>query len=199
MFSRRPLSIPTPIRSPSAFATPGSRLAPTSRDRSGSSSCRTNPSAPPRILMLCCSISSPAPTKRRRKQAAGIELRSSVRWVHRDGCGSFEMNEYEPDGADSVSETHRYFPEWADRPIGPETQHEPNAATALAQKQDIEELRRSFAAQALRAQAIARMGFRIIRVGARDRAVLSHPALRFGVISFLAERLIRRRHLNDVL
>lgn len=172
------------------------------------------------------------------------------------------MNEYEPDGADSVSETHRYFPEWADRPIGPETQHEadrnsylaggyadefgygtpagrppaiapldgdpersrlwgeqigalhpgypqcpkpadrllePNAARALAQKRDMEELRRSFAAQALRSQGVARMGFRIIQVGARDRAVLSHPALRFGVISFLAERLIRRRHLNDVL
>lgn len=172
------------------------------------------------------------------------------------------MSEYEPDAAESVSETHRYFPEWADRPIGPDTQHEsdrnsylaggyadefgygtpagrspaiapldgdpecsrlwgeqigalhpgypqcpkpadrllaPNAARPPATKQDMDGLRKSFAAQALAAQGVARMGFRIIRVGLRDRAPLGHPALRFGVISFLAERLIRRRHLNDVL
>ena len=163
------------------------------------------------------------------------------------------MNAYEPSASEAVSETHRYFPEWADRPIGPETQYEadrnsylaggyadefgygtptgrppaiaplegdpersrlwgeqigalhpgypqcpkpadrllePSADGALAQKPGMDELRKGFAAQA---------GFRIIRVGSRDRAATGHPALRFGVISFLAERLIRRRHLNDVL
>ena len=42
------------------------------------------------------------------------------------------MNEYEPDAAHAVSETHRYFPEWADRPIGPETQHEADRNSYLA-------------------------------------------------------------------
>src|SRR5581483_9861103 len=261
MFFHEPLSIPTPIRSPAAFATPVSRRERISSDRSASSSCRTTPSARPPIRTHCCSIFSPARTGRRRRQAVGIGRRSSVRWVRRGGCGSFEMNEYEPD-AHAVSETHRYFPEWADRPIGPEAQHEadrnsylaggyadefgygthagrppaiapldgdpecsrlwgeqigalhpgypqcPKPADRLLEPPDgrvravgagTDEPHKAFASRMIRAQPVARMAFRIIRVGSRDRVVSGHPALRFGVISFLAERLIRRRHLNDVL
>lgn len=172
------------------------------------------------------------------------------------------MNEHEPDDADSVSETHRYFPEWADRPIGPEPQHEADRNSYLAggyadefgygtptgrppaiapldgdpersalwreqigalhpgypecpkpadrllertsgreltERQGMDGPGKGFADQALRAQAAARLRFRIIRVGSRERAVPGHPGLRFVVISFLAERLIRRRHLNDIL
>lgn len=170
------------------------------------------------------------------------------------------MSEYGPYDSDPVSETHRYFPEWADRPIGPETQHEadrnsylaggyadefgygtpiglppaiaplqgdpecsrlwgeqigalhpgypqcPKPADRLLERSDGRApmqgqgtAREAPAAQALRAHVGARMGFRIIRVGSRGRAALGHPALRLGVLSFLAERLIRRRHLNDIL
>jgi hypothetical protein len=172
------------------------------------------------------------------------------------------MSQYVSDPADPVSETHRYFPEWADRPIGLETQHEadrnsylaggyadefgygtdagrppaiapldgdpersrlwgeqigalhpgypqcpkpgdrllePTGVCAPAEGQGVDELRKNPAAQTLRAQAPARVVFRIIRVGPRDRTLLGHAALRFGVISFLVERMIRRRHLNDIL
>lgn len=171
------------------------------------------------------------------------------------------MNQYEPNTSDSVSETHRYFPEWADRPMGPEAQLEadrnsylaggyadefgygthpgrppaiaplegdpersplwgeqigalhpgypqcskpgdrllePTGGRAPDEGQGMEEARKGFAAQPPRGQAPKSVVFRIIRVGSRDRAP-GHPALRFGVIAFLAERLIRRRHLNDIL
>ena len=33
---------------------------------------------------------------------------------------------------DSASDVHRYFPEWADRPVGPDTQHESDRNSYLA-------------------------------------------------------------------
>jgi hypothetical protein len=173
------------------------------------------------------------------------------------------MSQYESDPSEPVSETHRYFPEWADRPIGPETQHEadrnsylaggyadefgygtptgqppaitpldgdpersrlwaeqigalhpgypqcpkpgdrlaaPTGGTALAEGRGTDAaLRRGFARQTLRGQTPVTVGFRIIRVSSGSRTPPGRPVLRLGVISFVAERLIRRRHLNDVL
>jgi hypothetical protein len=47
------------------------------------------------------------------------------------------------------------------------------------------------------------VGFRVIQIGppgrkAREQASLRQLVLRLGLLSFMAERLIRRRHLNDV-
>jgi hypothetical protein len=41
--------------------------------------------------------------------------------------------------------------------------------------------------------------FRVIAVGPRNQPPHGPRALRVGVIAFIAERLIRWRHLNDVL
>ncbi|HEX5460895.1 MAG TPA: hypothetical protein VFX20_13080 [Steroidobacteraceae bacterium] len=146
-------------------------------------------------------------------------------------------------------EIHRYFPEWADRPVGPEAQRESDRNSYLAGgyadefgygvdpgwppaiaplSGDPEESRlwreqigglhpgypqcpkpldRDFpaivpavaAAPSARRNPHGEVGFRVIRVRQRNQAQVGHPTLRLGVISFLAERLIRRRHLNDVL
>ena len=173
------------------------------------------------------------------------------------------MSRYESDAVDSVSETHRYFPEWADRPIGSETQHEadrnsylaggyadefgygtptgrppaiapldgdpersrlwgeqigalhpgypqcpkpadrrltPTDDSALPEGRGTDDARRrALGGETFREQAPAIVGFRIIRVSSGNRMPLGRPVLRFGVISFVAERLIRRRHLNDIL
>lgn len=45
----------------------------------------------------------------------------------------------------------------------------------------------------------ARYGCRVIQVGPGARISPRHPLLRLPVISFIAERLIRSRRLNDVL
>lgn len=171
------------------------------------------------------------------------------------------MSQYEPRSSGSVNETHRYFPEWADRPTGPEPQHEadrnsylaggyadefgygtePGRLPAIAPldgdpersrlwseqigalhpgypqcpkpcdrlleptgsrapgEQDRGEPRKGLAARTLRRPVPAKVVFRIIRVRSPDQALLRHRALGYGVFAFLAERLIRRRHLNDVL
>jgi hypothetical protein len=57
----------------------------------------------------------------------------------------------------------------------------------------------SSATRRSRSESPASVGYRVIPVGPRGRPPLLHLALRLGVISFLTERLIRRRHLNDVL
>lgn len=150
---------------------------------------------------------------------------------------------------DSVSEIHRYFPEWADRPVGSDAQHEsdrnsylaggyadefgygadPGQPPAIAPltgdpeesrlwrqqigalhpgypqrskplDRDLPETARTvLAISSPQRQSHGEVGFRVIRVGRRSQAPLGHVALRLAVISFLAERLIRRRHLNDVL
>lgn len=148
-----------------------------------------------------------------------------------------------------ASDIHRYFPEWADRPTGPDAQHESDRNSYLAggyadefgygahaglqpaiapldgEPEDsslwreqigalhpgypqcpkpvdryvLEATRDMLTARESRSEPHARAGFRVIQVRPRDQAPLSLVALRLGVISFLAERLIRRRHLNDVL
>lgn len=148
----------------------------------------------------------------------------------------------------SVCDIHRYFPEWADRPTGPDAQHESDRNSYLAGgyadefgygayagrppaiapldgdpedsrlwREQIGALhpgypqcskpldrfrfdlpRRAFAARPARGEPRAGVGFRVIQVRPREPAPLSQAARRFGVISFFAERLIRRRHLNDV-
>lgn len=145
---------------------------------------------------------------------------------------------------------HRYFPEWADRPSGPDTtQREaernsylaggyadefgygaypdmtPEIAPLDGEPEDsrfwreqigalhpgypqcpkpldrylLQTPREAFSAGRLRGEPRASVGFRVIPVRAPDQPALSRVALRLGVVSFLAERLIRRRHLNDVL
>lgn len=145
---------------------------------------------------------------------------------------------------------HRYFPEWADRPSGPDTtQREAERNSYLAGgyadefgygahpdglpeiapldgepedsrfwREQIGALhpgypqcpkpvdrylsqtpREAFAAGRSRSEPHASVGFRVIQVRGRDRPPLSHVVLRFGMLAFLAERLIRRRHLNRVL
>lgn len=151
-------------------------------------------------------------------------------------------------GVGSVSDIHRYFPEWADRPVGPDVQHESDRNSYLAGGYADEF---GYGADAGRPPAISplagdpeespwwreqigalhpgypqcpkpldrdllvqphgvlvahprgepqrRVGFRIIQVRPMNRALLGRVGLRLGVISFFVERLIRRRHLNDVL
>ena len=49
-----------------------------------------------------------------------------------------------------------------------------------------------------RPQAAA-VGFRVVPVRPRGQAALSRVLFRVGPLAFMAERLMRRRHLNDVL
>ena len=155
---------------------------------------------------------------------------------------------------DAVSEIHRYFPEWADRPLGPDTQHEADRNSYLAggyadefgygayagrppaidplagdpedsrlwreqigalhpgypqcpkplDRYSLETAREVFVARRPRREPHEVVGFRVIKVGPRSRAPgdpesLWRALLRLEFLSFLAERLIRRRHLNDVL
>jgi hypothetical protein len=150
--------------------------------------------------------------------------------------------------AGSMSDIHRYFPEWADRPVGPDAQHESDRNSYLAGgyadefgygadaglppaispltgdpeesrlwreqvgalhpgypqcpkplDRDRLEIARVVLAAHPRGEPHRRVGFRVIRVRPRDRAPLGRAGLRLGVISFLVERLIRYRRLNDVL
>lgn len=144
---------------------------------------------------------------------------------------------------------HRYFPEWADRPSGPDVQHEsernsylaggyadefgygayPDGPPAIAPLEgDPEnsalwreqigalhpgypqcpkpldryrpEAKREECPPARSGRAPPpRLAFRVIAVGARSQRPSGPGGLRRGVIAFFAERLIRRRHLNDVL
>jgi hypothetical protein len=142
---------------------------------------------------------------------------------------------------------HRYFPEWADRPSGPDAQHEsdrnsylaggyadefgygayPGGPPAIAPLEGDPENSRlwceqigalhpgypqcpkpldRFPPEAQREEYVTRQArrepqprFRVIPVGPRNERLPGHMALRLGVISLLADRLIRRRHLNDVL
>ena len=150
---------------------------------------------------------------------------------------------------DFVSDIHRYFPEWADRPSGPDAQHESDRNSYLAGgyadefgygayagrppaiapldgdpedsrwwreqigalhpgypqcPKPLDRYRSQTPREALAAgrppgAPHASVGFRVIQVRGRDQATLGHVGLRFGVLAFLAERLIRRRHLNRVL
>lgn len=146
----------------------------------------------------------------------------------------------------SLNATHRYFPEWADRPVGPEAQHESDRNSYLACgyadefgygdplglppaipplegdpegsrlwreqigalhpgypecPKPLERFGGSVAPQVSPARMIrrerhaGRAVFRIIQVRPRAR----DPLLRLGVIAFLIERLIRRRHLDRLL
>lgn len=143
---------------------------------------------------------------------------------------------------------HRYFPEWADRPSGPDAQHESDRNSYLAGgyadefgygteaglpppispligdpeespwwreqigalhpgypqcpkplDRDLPEVPRSVFAVRFRSEPHAAVGFRVIQVRRRSPRTLSHAMARIGVLSFLTERLIRRRHLNDML
>ncbi len=151
----------------------------------------------------------------------------------------------ETDGVGYLSEVHRYFPEWADRPVGPDAQHEADRNSYLAGgyadefgygsplgwpqamppldgdpedsrlwREQIGALHPGYPecpkpldrfggampaeppiARATRGAPPGRAEYRIIQVRSRNR----DPLLRLGVIAFVAERLIRRRHLNQVL
>ena len=146
---------------------------------------------------------------------------------------------------------HRYFPEWADRPSGPDAQHEaernsylaggyadefgygayPDGPPAIAPldgdpessalwREQIGALhpgypqcpkpldryrREAKLEECLPAEAgrtsppPARLAFKVIAVGARSQMPSGRAGLRLGLVAFFAERLIRRRHLNDVL
>ena len=145
---------------------------------------------------------------------------------------------------------HRYFPEWADRPLGPDTQHEsdrnsylaggyadefgygtsrdsppaiapldgdpegcrlwgeqigalhpgyPECPKPLDRDGRREASREVSVIHSSRPEPHATMAFRIIRVGARVRDPLSYAVLRLKAVSYFAERLIRSRHLNDVM
>lgn len=153
---------------------------------------------------------------------------------------------------DSVSDVHRYFPEWADRPDGPDAQRESDRNSYLAGgyadefgygahsgglpaiaplagdpeesvlwREQIgalhpgypqcpkpldrylveaqQEMRRgAFVSRRSGREPQPRLRFRVIAVGSRHQP--SGPmALRLRVLAYFAERLIRRRHLNDVL
>lgn len=156
--------------------------------------------------------------------------------------------------AGSVSDLHRYFPEWADRPPGPNTQLESDRNSYLAcgyadefgygayagrppaiapldgdpegsilwreqigalhpgypqcpkplDRYRREAPRELFAARQPLAVRRAAVAIGVIQVGRGDQPALAQApfwrmALRIGVVSLLAERLIRRRHLNDVI
>jgi len=147
----------------------------------------------------------------------------------------------------ALRDLHRYFPEWADRPPGPDAQHEsdrnsylaggyadefgygagggrPPAIPALAGDPEGGKLWREQIGglhpgypecpkpldRAAIGQASSPSGARhgplaplpaagkgrIIPVRPRLRGPLGRTALRVGVISFIAERLIRARHLG---
>ncbi|MFI4909157.1 MAG: hypothetical protein ACHQHL_13770 [Steroidobacterales bacterium] len=152
-----------------------------------------------------------------------------------------------------VSEIHRYFPEWADRPVGPDTQQEADRNSYLAggyadefgygahaggppaidpltgdpensrlwreqvgalhpgypqcpkplDRYGLEPPPAVFVPRRSREAPRDVVGFRVIQIGppgrkARKQASLRQLVLRLGLLSFMAERLIRRRHLNDV-
>lgn len=150
----------------------------------------------------------------------------------------------------SLSQIHRYFPEWADRPAGPDAQHESDRNSYLAcgyadefgygtslgrppaiaplegdpessrlwreqigalhpgypecpkplERGAPETSRRISAPHGFRREPPhAQAGFRVIQVGPRGRGAPSRTALRLGFVSFFTERLIRSRHLNDIL
>ena len=154
----------------------------------------------------------------------------------------------ETSAVDCVSDIHRYFPEWADRPVGPDMQHESDRNSYLAGGYadefgyatyaglapaispltgDPEESRlwreqigalhpgypqcpkpldrdsratpRMILAARPGGKPRRRVGFRVIEVRPREGAPAGHAALRLGVVSFFLERLIRHRHLSDVL
>ena len=144
---------------------------------------------------------------------------------------------------------HRYFPEWADRPSGPDAQHEsesnsylaggyadefgygaypdgPPAITPLDGDPESSRLWREqigalhpgypqcpkpldrYRPEAKPGDCRAvpsgrapppRLAFKVIAVSARSQQPTGRVGLRLGVVAFFAERLIRRRHLNDVL
>lgn len=157
---------------------------------------------------------------------------------------------HEETGADdSLSNVHRYFPEWADRPSGPDMQHEsdrnsylaggyadefgygahPGGLPAIAplagdpensrlwreqigalhpgypecpkpvDRHLIKAQREAHVTRQSRREPQPQLRFRVIPVRPRNEPLRGHMALRLGFFSFLAERLIRRRHLNDVL
>lgn len=148
-----------------------------------------------------------------------------------------------------MNDLHRYFPDWADRPSGPDAQHEsdrnsylaggyadefgygtsPGEPPAIAPVDGDPEGGRLWHEQigALHpgypecpkpldrfarepsqvASVLRRLGpmprhapaaLRVIQVR-RDREPVRHAPLRLGVIPFIRERLIRSRHLNDIL
>lgn len=151
---------------------------------------------------------------------------------------------------DSMRDVRRYFPEWADRPSGPDVQRESDRNSYLAGGYADEfgygthsgdlpaiaplagdpeksllwreqigalhpgypqcpkpvdrylvEARRgeAFVTRQSRREPQAQLRFRVIPVGSRNQPPRGSMALRLAVLAFFAERLIRRRHLNDVL
>lgn len=149
----------------------------------------------------------------------------------------------------SLSEIHRYFPEWADRPTGPDAPHESDRNSYLAGgyadefgygislghlpaiaplkgdpeggrlwREQIGALHPGYPECPTPLERYGRERphdthaggiapvcpratgeFRVIQVGPRARMPLRHPMLRLGLISFIADRLIRNRRLNSVL
>ena len=149
-----------------------------------------------------------------------------------------------------MNDLHRYFPEWADRPVGPDAQHESDRNSYLAGgyadefgydtpagwppaiapvdgdpeggrlwREQIgalhpgypecpKPLDRFLVAPSATGSVLRRFGradrpatdaFRVIRVRPPERVSLGQAALRLGVISYIAERLLRSRRLNDIL
>jgi hypothetical protein len=166
------------------------------------------------------------------------------------------------DASVTPSEIHRYFPEWADLPAGPDSLREadrnsylaggyadefgygrqsdgpaasppfqgdpegsglwceqigalhpgyPQCPTPLGRMREPDghplRLGRArdrdsgkSAVQPYRARPhTADTGYRVIPVRPRDQAALRRILFRIGLLAFMAERLMRRRHLNDVL
>ncbi len=164
------------------------------------------------------------------------------------------------DADGTTGETHRYFPEWADRPAGPGSLREADRNSYLAGgyadefgygrqsgrlpaippllgdpessalwREQIGALHPGYpqcakpldrtsrppgdpmrfdpaadhqagrSATRPEARHPAPVAFRAIPVAPRARGPLSQALSRVGVVAFMAERRIRRRHLNDVL
>ena len=163
------------------------------------------------------------------------------------------MSLYQEMGSDdSLRDMHRYFPEWADRPSGPDAQRESDRNSYLAGGYADEfgygahsgdlpaiaplagapenstlwreqigalhpgypqcpkpgdrycaeaqrEAGEAFVTHRSRHEPQPQLRFRVISVGPRNHPPPGPKALRVRVLAFFAERLIRRRHLNDVL
>lgn len=71
----------------------------------------------------------------------------------------------------------------------------PQCATPL-DRYGVEASPHTRTARPSRREPTAQVAFKVIRVGPREGATHAHAARRFTVVSFVSERLIRRRHLS---